>query len=136
MLRPLNSPNTIQRPHPPVLIAGSGERKTLRLVARYGDMCNLFDLPGTRFADDLKHKLQVLEAHCEDAGRDYGTIEKTVSTFIDTGEDPARVAGHLADLADLGIGHAMVSPRQPWDEATLDWVAALLPDVHAIPVGG
>ena len=58
MLRPLNSPNTIQSPHPPILIAGSGERKTLRLVARYGDMCNLFDLPGTGFADDLLHKLE------------------------------------------------------------------------------
>jgi F420-dependent oxidoreductase-like protein len=46
LLRPLNSPNTLQHPHPPILIAGSGERKTLRLVARYGDMCNLFDLPG------------------------------------------------------------------------------------------
>jgi F420-dependent oxidoreductase-like protein len=136
MLRPLNSPNTLQHPHPPILIAGSGERKTLRLVARYGDMCNLFDLPGTGFADDLKHKLQVLQAHCEDAGRDYRAIEKTVSTFVDTDEDPARVLGHLAELAGLGIGHAMVSPRRPWDEATLDRIAALLPDVHAIPPAG
>ena len=47
LLRPLNSPNALQPPHPPVLIAGSGEGKTLRLVARYADMCNLFDLPGT-----------------------------------------------------------------------------------------
>ena len=47
----------MQHPHPPILIAGSDERKTLRLVARYGDMGNLFDLPGTGFADDLKHKL-------------------------------------------------------------------------------
>ena len=133
--RPLNSPNTIQRPHPPVLIAGSGERKTLRLVARYGDMCNLFDLPGTGFADDLKHKLQVLRSHCEHVGRDYESIEKTVSTFVDPDMEPARVLDHLAELADLGIDHAMVSPRRPWDEVTLDWVAAMVPDVHAIPVG-
>jgi F420-dependent oxidoreductase-like protein len=136
MLRPLNSPNTLQPPHPPILIAGSGERKTLRLVARYGDMCNLFDLPGTGFADDLKHKLQVLQAHCQEAGRDYGAIEKTVSTFVDPGEDPARVLGHLAELAELGIGHAMLGPRRPWDEAALDWAAALVPDTHAIPVAG
>lgn len=136
MLRPLNSPNTLQRPHPPILIAGSGERKTLRLVARHGDMCNLFDLPGTGFADDLKHKLDVLRSHCDDAGRDYGTIEKTVSTFLDPDEDQATVLAHLAELANLGIDHAMVSPRRPWDEAALDQVAAIVPDVHAIPVGG
>ncbi len=136
LLRPLNSPNTLQHPHPPILIAGSGEQKTLRLVARHGDMCNLFDLPGTGFADDLKHKLEVLRSHCEEAGRDYGAIEKTVSTFVDPDEDRARVLDHLGELADLGIGHAMVSPRQPWDEATLDRVAAIVPDVHGIPVGG
>jgi len=113
MLRPLNSPNTITRPHPPILIAGSGERKTLRLVARYGDMCNLFDLPGTGFADDLKHKLGVLRSHCEDAGRDYDDIEKTVSTFADPGDDQNRVLDHLAELAGLGIDHAMIGPRQP-----------------------
>jgi len=135
MLRPLNSPNAIQQPHPPILIAGSGERKTLRLVARYGDMCNLFDLPGTGFADDLKHKLQVLRSHCEDAGRDYDAIEKTVSTFVDPDQDRACVFDHLTELADLGIDHAMVSPRRPWDEATLDWVAAMVPEVHAVPVG-
>jgi F420-dependent oxidoreductase-like protein len=136
LLRPLNSPNTLQHPHPPILIAGSGERKTLRLVARYGDMCNLFDLPGTGFADDLKHKLDVLRSHCKDAGRDYDAIEKTVSTFVEPDEDRARVLDHLAELAGLGISHAIVSPRRPWDEATLDRVAAMVPDVHAIPSGG
>jgi hypothetical protein len=54
-------------------------------------MCNLFDLLGTGFADDLKHKLDVLRSHCEDAGRDYGVIEKTMSTFVDPDEDRARV---------------------------------------------
>jgi F420-dependent oxidoreductase-like protein len=134
LLRPLNSPNTIQHPHPPILIAGSGERKTLRLVARYGDMCNLFDLPGTGYADDLQHKLRVLRSHCEDADRDYNAIEKTVSTFVDPGNDRTRVLDHLAELADLGIDHAIISPRRPWDEAALDWAAAMVPDVHAIPV--
>ncbi len=136
LLRPLNSPNTVQHPHPPILIAGSGEQKTLRLVARHGDMCNLFDLPGTGFADDLKRKLEVLRSHCEDAGRDYHTIEKTASTFVDPDADPGRVLDHLAKLADLGIEHAMVSPRRPWDEVTLDRVATMVPDVHAIPVHG
>jgi F420-dependent oxidoreductase-like protein len=134
LLRPLNSPNTIQPPHPPILIAGSGERKTLRLVARYADMCNLFDLPGTGYADNLKHKLEVLQSHCAEAGRDYRAIEKTVSTFADPDEDRARVLDHLAGLAALGFGHAIVSPRRPWDEAALDSIAAMVPDVHAIPV--
>jgi F420-dependent oxidoreductase-like protein len=133
LLRTLNSPNTLQPPHPPILIAGSGEKKTLRLVARYGDLCNLFDLPGTGFADNLKHKLKVLRSHCDDAGRDYNTIEKTVSTFADPDQDRARLLDHLAELGDLGIDHAMVSPQRPWDEATLDWVATMVPDVHEIP---
>jgi F420-dependent oxidoreductase-like protein len=136
LLRPLNSPNTIQPPHPPILIAGSGEQKTLRLVARYGDMCNLFDLPGTGYADNLNHKLEVLRSHCAEAGRDYQAIEKTVSTFADPDQDRARVLDHLAELAGLGFGHAVISPGRPWDEAALDSIAAMVPDVHAIPVAG
>jgi len=114
LLRPLNSPNTLQHPHPPILIAGSGERKTLRLVARYGDMCNLFDLPGTGFADDLKHKLDVLRSHCEDAGRDYDAIEKTVSTFVEPDEDRARFLDHLA-----GTGRPRHQPRHSQPQTAL-----------------
>jgi F420-dependent oxidoreductase-like protein len=135
LLRPLNSPNTVQHPHPPILIGGSGERKTLRLVARYGDMCNLFDLPGTGFADDLTHKLDILRFHCEQAGRDYGAIEKTVSTFVEPDQDQARILDHLTELGGLGISHVIVSPKGPWDEAALDRVAAMVPEVHAIPGG-
>jgi F420-dependent oxidoreductase-like protein len=136
LLRPLNSPNTLQRPHPPILIAGSGERKTLRLVAGYGDMCNLFDLPGTAFADNLKHKLEVLQSHCDEVGRDYASIEKTVSTFVEPDQERGRVLTHFAALASAGIDHAMVSPRGPWDEATLDWMAEMVADVQSIPPGG
>lgn len=88
LARPLNSPNSVQRPHPPILIGGSGERKTLRLVARYGDACNLFHLPGSGYADDLAHKLGVLRRHCDEAGRDYAEIEKTVTAALDL--DAAR----------------------------------------------
>ena len=141
LLRPLNSPNSLQRPHPPILIGGSGERKTLRLVARYGDMCNLFDLPGTlgstRFADNLQHKLEVLRQHCDAEGRDYDEIEKTTATFLDLGDDPAdgvkRFVDHLAHLAGIGIDHAIVSPRGPWDDVTLEAAARVLDEVHAIP---
>jgi alkanesulfonate monooxygenase SsuD/methylene tetrahydromethanopterin reductase-like flavin-dependent oxidoreductase (luciferase family) len=63
--RPLNSPQALASPHPPVMIGGGGERKTLRLVARYAQACNLFPGP------DLAHKLDVLRSHCEAEGRDY-----------------------------------------------------------------
>src|SRR5689334_4500208 len=62
---PLNVPAPLTKPHPPIMIGGGGERKTLRLVARYADACNLFDTP------QLEHKLQVLREHCERVGRDY-----------------------------------------------------------------
>jgi F420-dependent oxidoreductase-like protein len=136
LVRPLNSPNSVQRPHPPILIGGSGERKTLRLVARYADACNLFDLPTPEFRDNIEHKLQVLKNHCAQAGRDFAAIEKTVTSNFDFGEDPkagaAAYLAHLRELAAAGIDHALVSPRQAWDEATFDAVAAILPEVHAI----
>jgi F420-dependent oxidoreductase-like protein len=136
LARPLNSPNALQRPHPPILIGGSGERKTLRLVAGYGDMCNLFDLPGTGFADDLAHKLDVLRQHCREVGRDYDEIEKTTVTFVDLGEDRSRglrqFVDHLDHLAELGIDQAIVGPRGPWDEDALRAVCSVVPDVHAI----
>jgi F420-dependent oxidoreductase-like protein len=135
LLRPLNSPNTLQRPHPPIMIGGSGEAKTLRLVARYADMCNLFDLPGAGFADDLRRKLDVLRGHCDTAGRDYDEIEKTTATMIDLAADEGlhRFVDHLHHLAELGIDQAIINARGPWDERSLDAVAGVLADVHAVP---
>ena len=98
--RTLNSPQSLSRPHPPILIGGSGERKTLPLVARYADACNLFDTP------ELAHKLGVLREHCAAAGRDYDEIEKTVQVRYDLGENGERVAEtieHLHELAELGF---------------------------------
>jgi F420-dependent oxidoreductase-like protein len=98
--RTLNSPQPLTRPHPPVLVGGSGERKTLRLVARYADSCNIFDTP------ELSHKLDVLRQHCEREGRDYDDIEKTVQMRFDLGRDGERVdqtVEHLRELGALGI---------------------------------
>ena len=75
----LNSPQSVQRPHPPILIGGGGEKKTLRMVAQYAQACNLFDSP------DLAHKLEVLRGHCDALGRDYDEIEKTVMGPVDPG---------------------------------------------------
>jgi F420-dependent oxidoreductase-like protein len=98
--RTLNSPQALSRPHPPILIGGSGERKTLPLVARYADACNLFDIP------EVAHKLDVLREHCAAVGRDYDTIEKTVQLRFDLGERGERVQQiieHLHELAELGF---------------------------------
>jgi alkanesulfonate monooxygenase SsuD/methylene tetrahydromethanopterin reductase-like flavin-dependent oxidoreductase (luciferase family) len=136
LVRPLNSPNSVQRPHPPILIGGSGEGKTLRLVARYADACNLFDLPGSQFLDNIEHKLDVLRQHCGREGRDFAAIEKTVASNVDLGEDPkagaAALLAHLRELAAAGIEHVLFSPSRSWDEASFDAVAAILPQVHAI----
>ena len=94
--RTLNSPQPIQRPHPPILIGGSGERKTLRLVAQYADACNLFDSP------DLPRKLDVLRSHCERLGRDYDSIEKTVITRFDAGENGEHAGALLRPRARAG----------------------------------
>jgi F420-dependent oxidoreductase-like protein len=98
--RTLNSPQSLSRPHPPILIGGAGEKKTLRLVARYADACNIFDSP------ELAHKLDVLREHCASEGRDYAEIEKTVQTRFDLGEHGENVnqtIEHLHELSELGI---------------------------------
>jgi F420-dependent oxidoreductase-like protein len=71
-------PQPVGHPRPPILIGGGGEQKTLRLVARYADACNLFAAPGEEGLNTLRHKLDVLRQHCEREGRDYNSIEKTV----------------------------------------------------------
>ena len=103
--RTLNSPPALSRPHPPILIGGGGEQKTLRLVAQYADACNLFG-----DASALRHKLDVLRAHCDAVGRDYDAIEKTAYYRMDVGERGERVPqviDDLAALAEVGVGGAM-----------------------------
>ncbi len=138
LARPLNSPNSAQRPRPPILVAGGGERKTLRLVAQYADACHLLDLPGTEYASDLRHKLGVLREHCAAAGRDYAEIEKTVGALFDLAEEEAigfeGLLSRLRELAGLGVDHAIISHRGLLTQATLAALTAVLPEIHAIPV--
>ena len=102
-------PAPLQRPHPPVLIGGSGERKTLRLVARYADACNLFGA-GT---DVVRHKLEVLDRHCADAARDPAEITRTVLGGPDPVTDPDAFLAQMEEYAGLGITHVQVMPTGP-----------------------
>jgi alkanesulfonate monooxygenase len=93
------SPRPLRSPHPPIMIGGGGERKTLRLVARYADACNVSGSP-----DEVRHKFDVLARHCEDVGRNYDEIERTVMTITPPGEaaiDPAKA------LIDAGAQHVI-----------------------------
>ena len=103
----LNSPQPLTQPHPPILIGGSGEKKTLRLVAQYADACNLFAAPDSEV---LRHKLDVLKAHCERLGRDYSRIEKTTlgTAWLASGHmSAADVVTQCRLLSGLGIQQAI-----------------------------
>ena len=109
--RPLNSPQSLSRPHPPIMIGGQGERKTLRLVAQYAQACNLFPSP------QLPHKLSVLRRHCEDVGRDYDEIEKTSMFSFDVGENGEKVGqliGRLRWLAGMGVQTVIGGMKDVW----------------------
>ena len=111
--RPLNLPQSASRPHPPIMIAGDGEKKTLRLVARYADACSL--RPGPQ----VPGKLDVLRRHCEEEGTDYESIEKTCAFRFDVGqrgEKADELIDQLRWLSGMGI----------------ETVIGFVPDVDAI----
>lgn len=139
--RPLNSPQSVQRPHPPILIGGSGEKKTLRLVAKYADACNLFAYAGN---ETLQHKLEVLREHCETEGRAYTDIEKTTMNAFSLTRDgrngtltPAQVIDMFAAQAAIGIDQAIFSlgnvhELEPFEILTSE----VVPVVEKITVAG
>lgn len=132
--RTLNSPNTLQTPRPKILIGGSGERRTLPLVAQYADACNFFDYGQP--LSSLHHKLDVLRAYCEAIGRDFAEIEKTTVTGFDLGVHRAsglrELIEHLVQLGELGIDHVILdNPRFEWTD-DLDAVLSIVDEVHAI----
>ena len=126
--RPVNEPKGVQKPHPPLWIGGSGERVTLKLVAQFGDACNIGGDP-----DTIRHKLGVLRQHCDAVGRNYNDIVKSAEVevvVIGKGDDPERararargfesfregtlvadaerVAEHLQTLIEAGIDYFIV----------------------------
>jgi F420-dependent oxidoreductase-like protein len=102
-------PAPLQQPRPPILIGGGGEKKTLRLVARYADSCNVFGAS----ADDVRHKLDVLRGHCDAEGRDYDAIEKTIIGRVDPYGDVTGFLREMEECAALGVDLVQVSPTMP-----------------------
>ncbi len=113
--RTLNVPQPLRRP--PILIGGGGEKKTLRLVARYAQACNLFAGP------DVERKLDILRGHCEAEGRDYDDIEKTVMVPLDAGENGEKIDGlleQLREMAALGVAEAHGWVPRVWETERLE----------------
>jgi F420-dependent oxidoreductase-like protein len=127
--QPISEPQPISRPR--VLIGGMGEQRTLPLVARYADACNLFDVPdgGTT----LRHKLDVLARACHDIGRDPDDVEVTLSTRLADGETAPLLADRAAGLAELGVDHLVLVTTGPWQAGgELDVVLDAVEPLHAI----
>ncbi len=141
---PINEPKGVQKPHPPIWLGGGGEKVTLKLVAKFGDACNL----GNQDLDVLRHKLDVLRGHCEDAGRDYDEIVRSSSLNVflldnpDEGErataayrgsrsyeefscdfavgTPDQIAERIQRIVDAGINYILVYfPRVAYDHTPL-----------------
>lgn len=120
--RPICRPRPVTVPHPPVLIGGTGERRTLRLVAQYGDACNLFDVPDGGRA--IRRQLEVLDRHCADVGRPSEAVHRRVTSALQPGETVAQLVGRCQDLAELGLQHVVLITRgRPWAGADLDVAA-------------
>jgi F420-dependent oxidoreductase-like protein len=115
---PVGSPLPLSQPRPPILIGGTGARRTLRLVAEHADACNLFDIPdGGR---SVRQQLEVLDRHCADVGRPPEQIEKTITTALQPNEPAERFAERCSVLGALGIQHVIVITRgRPWTDESV-----------------
>jgi F420-dependent oxidoreductase-like protein len=119
--RPLNSPQALSKPHPPIMIGGGGEKKTLRLVARYAQACNLFPGP------DMARKLEVLRAHCDAEQRVYDEISKSCYFIFDVGqkgEKANEVVDQLGQLAAMGFDTAIGAVANVWELTPLEVIGS------------
>jgi F420-dependent oxidoreductase-like protein len=134
LAEPINSPPPISQPHPPILVGGGGERKTLRLVAQYADACNLFGGP-----DEVAHKVDVLRRHCDAVGRDPNEIEVT-ALFRDIPEGGSRdeVVRGAESLAKVGVSTvvtgAIGDDPAAWLESTFGPAMESLGAIEATPI--
>jgi F420-dependent oxidoreductase-like protein len=127
--RLLNSPQSISRPHPKILIGGGGEQKTLRLVARYADACNIFGGP-----EQVRHKFEVLRQRCAEEGRPFEEIERTNLWSVDLSrESAAEVVDRFGSVAEAGVQHVIFNMKDVWNPRNLEILARdVVPQVHAM----
>jgi F420-dependent oxidoreductase-like protein len=127
--RLLNSPQSLTRPRPPIMIGGGGEKKTLRLVARYADATNVFGGPTA-----IAHKYEVLRRHCETEGRNFDEIERSNLQGVNlTTESPAQVVERFGELTDAGAQHVIFSLRDVHDTRHIETIGReILPQVRAL----
>jgi alkanesulfonate monooxygenase SsuD/methylene tetrahydromethanopterin reductase-like flavin-dependent oxidoreductase (luciferase family) len=148
----LNVPNTLQAPHPPIMIGGMGEQKTFRLIARYGDACNIFAWRG---AAAVKQKYDVLRERCDEIGRPYSEIEKTTLSGLIVTPDGTRPDGTFQtpesqqtmstsqaieffhQLAEVGTDHAILNTPIAHVPGAFDvWANEIIPAVEKfVPAG-
>jgi F420-dependent oxidoreductase-like protein len=109
----LNSPQSLQRPHPPIMIGGTGEQKTFRLIAKYADACNIIIITD-RGADYMRgvpyaeRKYAALRQRCEEEGRPYDEIEKTTLSGVIVTRDGKRPEGAFPSVEE----QALMTPTQ------------------------
>jgi F420-dependent oxidoreductase-like protein len=136
----LNVPQSIQRPHPPIMVGGSGERRTLRIAAQYADACNF----KARSMDQLEHKLDVIRGHCRDVGRSFESLEKTLYCLLgrisvngrDGGLNPNQFVTYCKEVSSRGIDAVILDHEQlnVFDPVEVDlWKTDIVPAVRALP---
>jgi F420-dependent oxidoreductase-like protein len=127
--RLLNSPQAISKPHPKIIIGGGGEQKTLRLVAKYADACNIFGGP-----EQLTHKFSVLRQRCAEVGRPFEEIERSNLAHVDLARQSAtEVVDAFGRLAEVGVQHVIFNLSDVHDVRNLETLGRdVLPQVHAI----
>src|ERR1700722_3219513 len=123
LARTLSRPALLAGPEPFLMVGGSGERKTLRLVAQYATACNLF------FRPDSARKLDVLRSHWDAVGRDYERIEKTTTIALDASSDRSQLLGLLSQARDTGFTTAYLYARNPSPLAVVDLLAEVIPEI-------
>jgi F420-dependent oxidoreductase-like protein len=132
--RLLNSPQSLSRPRVPILVGGGGERKTLRLVARYADATNVFGGP-----EAIARKYAILREHCAEVGRPYDEIERTTNQDVRLAKDggsgatPAELVERFGDLSDAGAEHVIIGIRDVWDVTNLEVVGRdVIPQLRSL----